>query len=173
MIHAKRVWFGLLILALSTTLVHAQDAAKGTEKLLKASDMTEKILPDRVFFRGQVAGVQKRNAAGVHYADDAYVIVTLVDSSGYSTDIRERYQGYLLSEVPLQIGDQKVPAGAYGFGFVSGKLTIMDLGAHDVAQTASAKDADMKRPVPLQIVGSAGKYRLYAGREYVELSRAQ
>jgi len=31
----------------------------------------------------------------------------------------------------------------------------------------------MKRPVPMQIAGSGGKYRLYSGRNYVEFGRAQ
>jgi hypothetical protein len=49
----------------------------------------------------------------------------------------------------------------------------MDLGAHDLFQIDSARDTEMKRPVPLQIVSTGGKYRLYAGRDYVELARAQ
>jgi hypothetical protein len=47
----------------------------------------------------------------------------------------------------------------------------MDLGAHDLFQPDSARDAEMKRPVPLQVVNSNGKYRLYAGRDYVEFTR--
>jgi hypothetical protein len=32
----------------------------------------------------------------------------------------------------------------------------------------------MKRPVPLQVAeGAGGSYRLYAGRDYVEFSRAK
>jgi len=155
-------------------LMQMSFAGDVTEKALKASDMTAKILPDKVFFRGQVASVQTRNSGGVHFSDDAYVLAALVDSSGYSTDIRQKYQGYLLTEVPLDFGGQKLPAGAYGFGFVGGKFLIMDVGAHDILSLAAAKDAEMKRPVPLQMVSpSAGKYRLYAGKEYVDLSRAQ
>jgi hypothetical protein len=161
----------LLCLAISAV---ADDAAKATAKVLTSSDLTEKVLPPRVFFRGQSADVQKRNAGGVHYADDAYVLAALVDSSGYSTAIREKYQGYLLAETPLTIGGQKLPAGAYGFGFVGGKFVVMDVGAHDVLTADATKDADMKHPVPLQIVaGASGLYRLYAGRDYVEFSRAQ
>jgi len=49
----------------------------------------------------------------------------------------------------------------------------MDLGANDVLQASSQKDMEMKRPVPLQVVPSAtaGSYRLYAGRDYVEFHR--
>jgi len=164
------------VLWLAVVLAGVQLCVAGdlTEKVLKASELTPKVLPDKVFFRGQVATVQARNSGGIHFTDDAYVLASLVDSSGYSSEIRQKYQGYLISESALEIGGQKLPAGAYGFGFIGGKLVVMDLGAHEVLSVASAKDSDLKHPVPLQIVGqSGGKYRLYAGRDYVDLSRAQ
>ena len=149
-------------------------APENAESALKASEISSKIFPDQVFFRGKVATVQMRNTGGIHFADDAYVLAGLVDSSGYASDIRQKYQGYLISEVALEIGGQKLAAGAYGVGFLAGdKFVAMDLGAHDVLQGSSAKDTEMKRPVPLQIVSAGGKYRLYVGRDYVEVSRAQ
>jgi hypothetical protein len=163
---------GLVILTV-LILPSISAAATGTEAALKASDITSKIFPDQVFFRGQVASVQMRNTGGVRFADDMFVLAGMVDNSGYSSDIRQKYQAYFISEVALEIGGQKLAPGAYGVGFVQGKFVVMDLGAHDLLQVDSARDAEMKRPVPLQIVGSGGKYRLYAGREYVEFSRAQ
>ena len=94
--------------------------AEGKETILKAADITPKIFPDRVFFRGQSAPVQLRNTGGVHFADDLYVLAGLVDSSGYSTSIREKYQAYLINEVTLEMGGQTLKPGAYGFGFLSG-----------------------------------------------------
>jgi hypothetical protein len=163
----------LAVLLMAVSAAYSADAAKGTEKALKASEITGKVFPERVFFRGQVASVQMRNSAGIHYADDAYVLAALVDNSGYSTEIKEKYQGYLMTEVALEIGGQKLPAGVYGFGFVNGKFIVMDVGAHDLLTAPSAKDADLKRPVPFQITGGDGKYRIYGGRDYVEVSRAQ
>jgi hypothetical protein len=166
----RKLCYLAVIIGILAQISLAGDVA---EKALKASEITPKILPDKVFFRGQVATVQSRNSGGIHFTDDAYVLAALVDSSGYSTDIRQKYQGYLMTEAPLEIGGQKLPAGAYGFGFVGGKFLVMDLGAHDLLSMPAAKDADMKHPVPLQMVAaSPGKYRLYAGREYVDLNRA-
>jgi hypothetical protein len=157
------------------TVVAGNPPAEGKEVVLKAADITAKIFPERVFFRGQSAPVQFRNSGGVHFADDLYVLAGMVDSSGYSTGIREKYQAYLLNEVTLEIAGQTLKPGAYGIGFLNGgKFVVMDLGANDVIQAASQHDADMKRPVPLQVVASAtaGTYRLYAGRDYVEFHRA-
>ena len=165
----------MMLLGIAQTVPARAAEGAGKETALKASDMSGKIFPDKVFFRGQVAPVQMRNTGGIHFADDAYVLVGLVDNSGYSSDIRQKYQAYFITEVALEVGGQKLPAGAYGVGFVKdNKFVVMDLGAHDLFQTDSAHDADMKRPVPLQVVAqSSGSYRLYAGRDYVEVKRAQ
>lgn len=149
-------------------------SAGGKDVVLKASDITPKIFPETVFFRGQSAPVQMRNTGGVHYADDLFVLAGMVDNSGYSSGIRQKYQAYLLTEVPLQIGGQTVKPGAYGFGFLEGnKFVLLDLGANDLFQVASQRDAELKRPTPFQILASveAGKYRLYMGREFIEFSR--
>jgi hypothetical protein len=170
----------LSVLLLTFSVRHLQTAMAGSpapegkEVVLKAADITPKIFPERVFFRGQSAPVQFRNSGGVHFADDLYVLAGMVDSSGYSTAIREKYQAYLLSEVTLEIGGQTLKPGAYGIGFINGgKFVVMDLGANDVLQASSQRDTEMKRPVPLQVVptANAGGYRLYAGRDYVEFHR--
>jgi hypothetical protein len=155
--------------------VEAGNTPAGQDTLLKAADITPKLFPERVYFRGQTAPAQLRNTGGVHFADDLYLLAGLVDSSGYSTGIREKYQAYLLNEVTLEIAGQTLKPGAYGFGFLSGgKFVVMDLAANDILQTASQHDAEMKRPVPLQVVASptAGGYRLYVGRDYVEFRRS-
>jgi len=170
----------LSVLLLTFSIRHLQTAraggapAEGKEAVLKAADITPRIFPERVFFRGQSAPVQFRNCGGVHFADDLYVLAGMVDSSGYSTAIKEKYQAYLLNEVTLEIAGQTLKPGAYGIGFINGgKFVVMDLGANDVLQPGSQHDAEMKRPVPLQVLASstAGSYRLYAGRDYVEFRR--
>ncbi len=176
----KRFLVFLSLVLLSIPLRHLQIAradnppAAGKEMVLKATDISAKLFPEHVYFRGQTAAVQLRNTAGVHFADDLYVLAGMVDSSGYSTAIKEKYQAYLLNEVTLEIAGQTLKPGAYGIGFLNGgKFVVMDLGANDVLQASSQRDAEMKRPVPLQVAASAtaGSYRLYAGRDYVEFHR--
>jgi hypothetical protein len=148
--------------------------AEGKEVVLKAADISSKIFPERVFFRGQTAPAQMRNTGGVHFADDFYVLAGLVDNSGYSTGIREKYQAYFLNEVTLEIAGQTLKPGAYGVGFIEGgKFVVMDLAANDLFRVASQRDSEIKRPVPLQVLTGAvaGSYRLYVGRDYVAFHR--
>src|SRR5215467_7861934 len=150
--------------------------AEGENVVLKASDISSKLFPETVFFRGQSAPVQMRNTGGVHFADDLYMLAGLVDNSGYSSGIRQKYQAYLLTEVPLNLGGQSVKPGAYGFGFLeNNKFVLLDLGANELFQISSARDADIKRPTPLQVIASSepGSFRLYMGREFIEFSRAK
>ncbi|MGA7523007.1 MAG: hypothetical protein WBW84_11025 [Acidobacteriaceae bacterium] len=144
-----------------TTLLHAADAAK--------------VLPDAVYFNGKSASTQLRNSAGVRYADGAYVLAVLVDTSGYSSTIQGKYQGYLLSEVPLDFGDHRLPAGAYGIGFVGDHFGVLDIGNHELLRAAASHDAAMTRPMPLQVLegSSSGTYRLCFGRSCVEFHRAK
>ena len=177
MLRRVSAFFGSLIVCLIGVVVFTSpSSAQGKEVVLKASDVTPKLFPETVFFRGQSAPVQMRNTGGVHFSDDLYMLAGMVDSSGYSSGIRQKYQAYLLTEVPLQIGGQTIKPGAYGFGFLEGsRFILLDLGANSLFQIASLRDADLKRPTPFQIMATAdaGKYRLYMGREFVEFTRAK
>jgi len=165
------------LLAGTSTLLRGQSALPRPDKdtVLKASDIKPKLFPESVFFRGQTAPAQMRNTGGIHFSDDLYMLAGLVDNSGYSTGIRQKYQAYLISEVTLQFGAQNLKPGAYGVGFIEGgKFVVLDLAANEIFQATSQKDTEIKRPVPLQVMAAeAGKYRLYAGRDFVEFSRAK
>ncbi len=155
-----------------------QSAAAQPEAILHPADLI-KILPGAVFFRGQSASVQERNSGGVRFADGYYVLATMVDNSGYSTGVQEKYQAYFITEVPLEIGGHHLPPGAYGVGILKSANTptfvAMDIGEHDLFQSDAVNDAKLHRPTPLQVLAGdgPGKYRLYLGRNYVEFQRGQ
>jgi hypothetical protein len=46
---------------------------------------------------------------------------------------------------------------------------VMDVGGHELFLAHSKRDADIRRPMPLQIqaAGESGLYRLYSGRNFV------
>src|SRR5579883_36372 len=134
---------------------------------------TTKLLPEAVFFRGQSAPVQTRNSAGIHFPDGMYTLATLVDNSGYSTGIQQKYQAYFITEVPLDFSGHTLHPGAYGTGFVSGKFLVMDVAANDIFSAPAVHDNEIKRPTPLQLVADGDHYRLYFGRNYVVFSRAK
>jgi len=170
---AKSYLSMLLYLALFVSLPGNVGAAS-SPSILKAPDMAN-LMPATVFFRGQVASVQARNSGGVKLADGMLVLCALVDTSGYSTAVQQKYQGYFISEVALDINGHTLKPGAYGVGFVEGnKFLVMDLGAHDLFAVGGVHDTELKRPTPLQILADTGpnRYRLYINRNYVVFSPA-
>jgi hypothetical protein len=170
------------IAQIAPTLCIAQQATPTTAPpagVLKAADLGS-LMPDQVFFRGQSATVQMRNSGGIRYLDGMVTLMALVDTSGYSSGLQQKYQAYLITEVPLQFGDgadaRKLMPGAYGVGFIQNdRFVAMDLGAHDLLNVASHHDAELHRPMPLQVTEAStpGTYRFYEGRNFVALRRAE
>ena len=140
------------------------------------ADQAANILPATVFFRGQSAALQGRNSAGVRFPDQMLMLVSLVDTSCYSSQVQSKYQAYLITESSLDTGGHRLAPGAYGCGFLNGSFLVQDLGAHDLFTANATADSTLHRPRPLQIVAapdSSGAYRLYAGRNYVTIHLAQ
>jgi hypothetical protein len=159
-------------MAAALMLSPAGTAAQASGDTVLTRTDTQKLLPEKVYYKGQSATVQVRNSGGVKFADGYYMLTTLVDTSGYSSDIQAKYSAYLLAEVPIKFGGKTLAAGAYGLGFVGNQFLVTDLGAHDVLSVPSAQDAEIKRPTPLQVLADpGGGYRLYEGRQYVKFSR--
>lgn len=167
--------FALIALPLAAASIEADapQTPSGKDTVLKAADISPKLFPEQVFYRGRVAPVQMRNTGGVHFADDLYVLAGLVDVSGYSSGVREKYQGYLLTEVALDVDGHALQPGAYGIGFLQGaKFVVTDLGSKTVLEVSGNRDAQLKMPMPLQVQAAKDAYRLYIGRDYVTLKRA-
>ena len=79
-------------------------------------------LPASVYYKAQSAPTQLRNSTGIKFADGSYLLSTMVDTSGYSSDVAAKYQAYFITEVPLKFGSDNLPAGVYGVGFVADNL---------------------------------------------------
>jgi len=134
-----------------------------------SSDEVKSIVPASYFYRGQSASVQMRNSAGIRTKGQKYVLAGLVDTSGYASDVAQKYQGLFITEVKVHIEGSELAPGEYGFGFAGDKFVVTDVGANDVLSVDSKRDDALKRPVPLKVVEDSGSYRLYAGRKYVRL----
>ena len=133
------------------------------------------LLPASIFFGGHTASLQARNAIGLRFAEGALTLVARADSAGYTSGVREQYQFAILTEVPLAIGDQVMPAGAYGAGFFKGTFLVMDLGAQKIFSMPAQGDAAPQPAMQLELVPDlvAGTYRLFSGRSSIVLARAQ
>jgi hypothetical protein len=162
----RMVWLAALALMIGGWAASAKGQGPGGT-VLAAADTT-KLLPASVWFKGQSATTQLRNSGGVKFADGTYVLSALVDTSGYSSDVQDKYQAYFITEIPIKIEGHELQPGVYGVGFIAGdKFDVLDVGAHELFTVTSHKDAEMKRPMPLKVVADGSSFRLYVGRNYV------
>ncbi len=180
----------VLTLAVSAPLASfSQDPGAATEAktpgVLTHPEL-EKLIPPSVYFQGQSATVQVRNSGGVRFPGGAVMFSVKVDTGGYSTAVKERYQAYLITETPLFLCQKKCPGtgesegapaktlvpGAYGIGFVADGLLVMDLGGHTLFTIPTPTDADLRRPSPLQVLAHESSFRLYSGRSYITFAAA-
>ncbi|MGC2614531.1 MAG: hypothetical protein WA354_10915 [Terracidiphilus sp.] len=169
--HTIMKFAGASVLGLAVMASPVRTLAQGGDTVLKPAD-TQKLLPASVYYKAQSAPTQLRNSAGIKFADGYYLLATMVDTSGYSSDVASKYQAYFITEVPLKLGSDNLPAGVYGVGFVADKFVITDVGAHDIFSVGTSTDQALKRPMPLQIMADpAGGFRLYAGRKFVKFTR--
>src|SRR6267142_61989 len=158
----------LRILGTLLLLMLGSSVAQQVSKHVLSGDELKKLTPTEYFYRGQKAPVQVRNAGGFQLADGKMMLAALVDASGYSTAIQQKYQGLLITETKLNIGGTELPPGQYGFGFTAeGKFNVMDVANNDVLSVASQSDASIQHAVPLKLVQDGDGYKLYAGKKWV------
>ena len=157
--------FGSLILILA-----ACSWAQQTSKHILSTDEVKKATPTEYFYRGQKAPVQLRNAVGFQLSDSKLTLAALVDASGYSTAIQQKYQGLLITETKLDIGGSTLPPGQYGFGFAAdGRFVVMDVANSDVLSVPYQTDQALQRAVPLKLVADGEGYKLYAGKKWIAI----
>src|ERR1700730_1146893 len=137
----KTMWLVALV-----SLALAQAGAQ-----ILTGEQVKKLAPTSYYFAGQSAAVQVRNTAGLKNAAGRAVLAGLVDISGYSTAIQEKYQGFLITEAKLSFDGATLEPGEYGFGFKDGKFIVMNVAATDLCSVASLNDDKVQHPVPLKI----------------------
>jgi hypothetical protein len=160
----------LFSFVIALLLVAGSAAAQQSATILAGADLT-RVVPTGFYFQGLSAPTQMRNSAAARFGQDRYVISGLVDTSGYSADVRAKYVGFLITDSAIKLNGESLPAGAYGFGFATaGKLTVMDLAGKDLLSVAVTNDKDLKRPRPLMMAADPGGVRLYNGKDYVVIA---
>jgi len=167
--YKRNLVLGLAVFVLagsSAILARAQEAVT----VLEGAALT-RVVPAGFYYQGLSAPTQMRNAAAARFGEKRYLIAALVDTSGYAADVRARYEGFFITDSPIQINGLDLNVGAYGFGFsADGKMQILDLAGNQVLSTSTSKDNELKRPRPLMMTKTADGLRLYNGKDYISIT---
>src|SRR4051812_37155275 len=95
----------MLLIASSFLSLSAQNGPQ-----LLPADKLAKLLPATVFLDAENVPTQGRNASGV-YLDGKLAIISLIDTTGYSSAYQEKYSGVILTQGKLTIGSETLAPG--------------------------------------------------------------
>lgn len=151
--------------------------AQGVFKVEKG-EAFNKVIPRDFVLEENSIPTEKRNSALVLTPSGARVITGLLDTSGYSSQVQEKYLGMLIVEGRLNVCGNQVAIGSYGFGLAKpqggaegqgSKFMLYNQAGERVAECPARWDAKLNTARPLQVITSGGSARLYLGRNWVEL----
>jgi hypothetical protein len=138
------------------------------EVLMLDGEALTRVVPGSFYFEGRSGPTQMRNAAAARFGEKRHVIAALIDTDGYSSDIRAKYDGFFITDSRIWFGDKELEAGAYGFGVTKeSKFNIFDVGGNLLLSVAGAKDSATRTPRPLLLLKVNGGVRFYRGRSFV------
>ena len=138
----------------------------------------ESAIPNDFYLEGNRIPVEKRNAVLLKTAGGARLVLALIDTTGYSSQIRQKYIGMVITEGNVSLGSVALNVGSYGFGMEKpaansnepAKFFLYNQAGEKVGECGAQKDDAVKLPKPLNVtLNKEGGARLYLGRFYLEL----
>jgi len=138
----------------------------------------DSALPKDFYIEGNAIPTAKRNATMVRLPSGARALFSLIDTTGYASDVAAKYVGMIITEGELSICGQKVAVGSYGFGWQlpargeegPGAFKLYNQAGATLIECATKRDADLKQPKPLEVIAHEdGAARLFHGRHGVDL----
>jgi hypothetical protein len=163
---------GAALLLLASVLATAPTtSAQADAPLILAGAQLTRVVPTGFYFEGQSAPTQMRNSAAARFGEKRHVVVGMVDTSGYSADVRAKYEGFFITDSAIRVGGEELAAGAYGFGFTDdGKFNLFDVGGRQILSAGTTSDRALRRPRPLMMTKDGAQVRLYSGRSFVVIA---
>ena len=169
---------GLVIVALALLMSAPRSACAQGVFTQVTGKAFESAIPNDFYLEGNRIPVEHRNATLLKTPRGARLVVALIDTTGYSSQIKQKYIGMVITEGAVSVGGVPLNVGSYGFGLEKpaaagnedAKFHLYNQAGQTVGDCAAKKDSALKQPKPLNVVLSkeAGA-RLYLGRYYLEL----
>jgi hypothetical protein len=164
------------MVCLLTVWPKAARAQGGFESV--TGDAFNRAVPADFYLEGNRIPVEKRNAALLKDAKGGRVVLGLIDTTGYSSQIQQKYIGMLITEIKISVCGNAMGVGSYGFGLERPAATsnadapfrIYNQAGEKVGECAAKKDDSVKQPKPLEVAtAKAGPAKLYLGKYVIEL----
>jgi hypothetical protein len=135
-------------------------------------------VPGDFYLEGNRIPTERRNSALLKNAKGSRVVVGLIDTTGYSSQIKAKYTGFLITETSISFGGVTLGVGSYGIGLDSpaspstadATFKIYDQAGTKVGEGTAKRDESVKQPKPLGVAVEVGKpTKILFGRFGVEI----
>jgi hypothetical protein len=142
------------------------------------ADAFNRAVPTDFYLEGEHIPVEKRNAAVLKNEKGARVVLALLDTTGYASQIRQKYEGMLITETKLSICGNEIGVGSYGFGLerlpgaaaAQAPFRIYNQAGEKVGECTAKRDSSIKQPKPLAVTSAqGGTARLCLGKYVIEI----
>ncbi|MGD0220787.1 MAG: hypothetical protein ABSF71_00505 [Terriglobia bacterium] len=141
-------------------------------------DAFTRAVPADFYLEGNRIPVEKRNAALLKNPAGARLVLGLIDTTGYSSQIKQKYTGMLITETKISVCGNAIGVGSYGFGLERPAATsnadapfrLYNQAGEKVGECAAKKDDSVKEPKPLTVATpKGGPAKLYLGKYVIEI----
>ena len=141
-------------------------------------DAFNRAVPTDFYLVGEHIPVEKRNAAVLKDAKGARLVLALIDTSGYTSQIQQKYLGMLITETKISVCGNAIGVGSYGFGLERPAATskadalfrIYNQAGEKVGECAAKKDDSVKQAKPLTVNTAKGEpAKIYFGKYFIEI----
>jgi len=141
-------------------------------------DAFNHAVPADFYLEGNRIPVEKRNAVLLKNPTGARLVLGLLDTTGYSSQIQQKYIGMIITEARISVCGNEIGVGSYGFGLERPAATsnadapfrLYNQAGEKVGECAAKKDQSAKEPKPLTVVASKGtSAKLYLGKYVIEI----
>jgi hypothetical protein len=122
--------------------------------------------------------VEKRNAVLIKSPSGTRVLLALVVTSGWASQLPHKYSGMLISEGPMSLCGHPLTVGSYGFGLHrpafestgNAEFVLYNQAGQRIWACAATKDLHLTEPRPLQVIlDTPRSAQVYLGRYRLEL----
>ena len=135
-------------------------------------------VPGDFYLEGNRIPVEKRNSALLKTPKGSRVVVGLIDTTGYSSKIKTKYTGFLITEATISFGGTKLGVGSYGFGLdapaapstADASWKIYNIAGDKLGEGTAKRDDTIKQPKPLGVAtDKTGPAKVQFGKYVIEL----
>lgn len=175
----KKVMVGICFLIVVGALAVAPKVARAQGSFEPVTGKAfESAFPKDFYLEGNAIPTEKRNGALLKTPAGARLLLALIDTTGYSSQIKQKYIGMVINEGQVSICGSTIGVGSYGFGLDrpaagskdDAKFHLYNQAGAEVATCPAPLDAAMKMAKPLQVsVSKGGPATLELGKYKVEI----